>query len=127
MKHLSIAAAIALLPAGALAQRVEPAAPPSVDPRVATLRDAALKDDVAWDIVEGLTTEVGARPAGSDAEARARAWGVAKLKALGFEIVNDDISGAVQKDRKMLTGDSPLAGNALGLLAAKELLDTAKG
>ncbi|WP_299904487.1 glyoxalase III HchA [uncultured Paracoccus sp.] len=50
-----------------------------------------------------------------------------KLKALGFEIVNDDISGAVQKDRKMLTGDSPLAGNALGLLAAKELLDAAKG
>ena len=87
MKHLSIAAAIALLPAGALAQRVEPAAPPSVDPRVATLRDAALKDDVAWDIVEGLTTEVGARPAGSDAEARARAWGVAKLKALGFRNV----------------------------------------
>lgn len=45
-----------------------------------------------------------------------------KLKALGFEIVNDGISGAVYQDRKLLTGDSPLAGNALGKLAANALL-----
>lgn len=45
-----------------------------------------------------------------------------ELTKLGFEILNKDISGAVHKDRKMLTGDSPLAGNALGLLAAGELL-----
>jgi len=42
---------------------------------------------VAWDIVEGLTTEVGPRLAGSEAEARARAWAEAKLKALGFSNV----------------------------------------
>ena len=48
-----------------------------------------------------------------------------KLKALGFEIVNKDISGATHQDRKMLTGDSPLAGNALGKLAAGALLKTA--
>ena len=48
------------------------------------LRDAALKDEVAWDIVEGLTTEVGPRPAGTDSEARARDWAVSKLKSLGF-------------------------------------------
>jgi len=46
-----------------------------------------------------------------------------KLKALGFEIVNDDISGAVHRDRKLLTGDSPLAANALGKLAAEALLE----
>ena len=46
-----------------------------------------------------------------------------KLKALGFDIVNDDISGAVHRDRKLLTGDSPLAGNALGQLAASALLE----
>ncbi|HGS4746584.1 TPA: glyoxalase III HchA [Vibrio parahaemolyticus] len=46
-----------------------------------------------------------------------------KLKALGFDIVNTDISGATHQDRKMLTGDSPLAGNNLGKLAAKALLD----
>ncbi|MCJ2186162.1 M28 family peptidase [Novosphingobium beihaiensis] len=42
---------------------------------------------VAWDIVEGLTTEIGPRIAGSDAEARARAWAESKLKALGFSNV----------------------------------------
>ncbi|MBS0220185.1 MAG: protein deglycase HchA [Proteobacteria bacterium] len=51
-----------------------------------------------------------------------------KLKALGFEILNDGISGAVHRDRKLLTGDSPLAGNALGKLAAEALLkETAAG
>lgn len=45
-----------------------------------------------------------------------------KLKALGFEILNDGVSGAVHQDRKLLTGDSPLAGNALGKLAAEALL-----
>jgi hypothetical protein len=42
------------------------------------------KDDVAWNIVAGLTTDVGPRLAGSEAEARARAWASEKLKALGF-------------------------------------------
>lgn len=45
-----------------------------------------------------------------------------KLKALGFEIINDNISGAVHRDRNLITGDSPLAGNALGKLAAETLL-----
>lgn len=82
----------AALPAAA--QTTTPAAPPeryaalpgtvAVDPRVAALRDAALKDELAYDLVEGLTTEVGARPAGTEAEARARAWAVARLTQLGF-------------------------------------------
>jgi len=42
---------------------------------------------IAWDIVEGLTTEIGPRPAGSSAEDRARDWGEARLKALGFHDV----------------------------------------
>ncbi|WP_439626147.1 glyoxalase III HchA [Shinella sp.] len=51
-----------------------------------------------------------------------------KLKALGIEIVNEGISGATHQDRRMLTGDSPLAGNALGKLAAEALLkETAAG
>ncbi|MBD8547779.1 M28 family peptidase [Sphingomonas sp. CFBP 8760] len=66
------------------------AAPPAVavDPRVAALRDKALGDDVAYAITEGLTTEIGQRgTGGSAAQARAREWGVAKLKALGFRNV----------------------------------------
>ncbi len=47
-----------------------------------------------------------------------------KLKAIGFEIINTDMSGATHRDRKMLTGDSPLASNALGKLAASALLET---
>lgn len=53
----------------------------------AALRDAALTDSLAWEITEGLTTEIGARQAGTDAEARARDWAVTKLKALGFSNV----------------------------------------
>jgi carboxypeptidase Q len=45
------------------------------------------KTDIAYDIVEGLTTEVGPRLAGTEAEARARDWSVKKLKALGFSNV----------------------------------------
>lgn len=41
-------------------------------------------EGVAWDIVEGLTTEIGPRMAGTEAEARARDWAKAKLEALGF-------------------------------------------
>jgi hypothetical protein len=55
--------------------------------QVNRLRDAALEDDVAWQIVEDLTTEVGPRLAGTEAEARARDWAVARLKALGFKNV----------------------------------------
>lgn len=54
---------------------------------VARLREAALKSDLAFEIVEDLTTQVGARLAGSEAEARARAWGSAKMNALGFRNV----------------------------------------
>ena len=48
------------------------------------LRDQALQANASYDIVESLTTEVGPRLAGTDAEARARAWSAAKLAELGF-------------------------------------------
>ena len=83
---LAATAAIALLASPAFAQRAAPAAVP-VDPAVAKLRDAALKDDVAWKIVEDMTTEIGPRLAATEAEARAREWSVARLKTLGFKNV----------------------------------------
>lgn len=80
MRNLLLAAAAALaLPVPALAQ---------MDP--AALRDAALKDEVAWDITEGITTEIGPRLAGTEAEARARAWAVRKLTSLGFQNVRNE-------------------------------------
>ncbi len=51
------------------------------------LIDKGLHDDTAWTLLESLTTEIGPRMAGSDAEARARDWGVQKLKRLGFKNV----------------------------------------
>ncbi|MGX7925627.1 M20/M25/M40 family metallo-hydrolase [Tsuneonella sp. HG094] len=58
------------------------AAPP---PSLAGIADEALeKDTLAWDFVEGITTEVGPRQAGTEAEARGRAWAVDWLKANGF-------------------------------------------
>lgn len=51
------------------------------------LREAALKDNIAWDIVEGLTTEIGPRLAGTEAEARARRWAVERLRGMGFSNV----------------------------------------
>src|SRR4051812_19275944 len=45
---------------------------------------AAPSPGLGYDIVEGLTTEVGQRLAGTEAEARARNWAVVRLKSLGF-------------------------------------------
>ncbi|ASK87537.1 M28 family peptidase [Sphingorhabdus sp. SMR4y] len=54
------------------------------------LQAKALQDEIAYDIVEGLTTEVGPRQAGTEQEARARDWSVARLKALGFQNVRSE-------------------------------------
>ena len=51
------------------------------------LREAALKGSGAYDILESLTTEIGARPAGSPALLRAADWGAARMKALGYDTV----------------------------------------
>jgi carboxypeptidase Q len=64
-------------------------APVAADRRVAALRDDALANDqYAWDIVEGLTTEVGQRLAATEAEARARDWAVKRLTTMGFANVH---------------------------------------
>lgn len=44
------------------------------------------------------------------------------LQNLGVEILNSGITGQCHQDRKLLTGDSPLASNNLGVLAADALL-----
>lgn len=53
----------------------------------ARLRDNASAGSNAWDIVESLTTEVGPRMGGSEADPRAVAWAVAKFQSLGFDRV----------------------------------------
>lgn len=52
------------------------------------LRDRALSDPTAWNVLEGLTTDVGARPIGTPANKAARDWLIDRLKALGFTNVH---------------------------------------
>lgn len=83
MLRLSLVPYLLLGPA--LAAAAEPS--PTVLDQAAKLRDAALADDTAYRYLERLTTEVGPRLAGTEAEARARTWSVRALKQLGFRNV----------------------------------------
>ena len=78
---LALAAA---LPAAVAAQTTIPA--PALD-AAAQLREQALADDTAWKVTESLTTEVGPRVAGSEADARAVEWAKAKFRELGYDKV----------------------------------------
>lgn len=53
----------------------------------AQLREQALQDRTSWQVVESLTTEIGPRLAGSEADARAVRWAEATFKALGYDKV----------------------------------------
>ena len=59
--------------------------PDDVSATVEQLIDQGLNDEIGYTFVKDLTTEVGPRLAGSDAEARARDWSVQELQALGFD------------------------------------------
>ena len=90
MKRALIAALLITAAPAAAQQSVASLPPPVIaDPQIAALRDDAVANDhYAWDIVEGLTTEVGQRLAATDAEARARDWAVKRLTAMGFANVH---------------------------------------
>jgi hypothetical protein len=89
MTRTLIALAALSLAAPTLAKT--PAATPSPAPSLDQVADEALTGDKdAWDFVEGITTEVGQRQAGTEAEARGRAWAVEWLKAKGFRNVADE-------------------------------------
>ncbi len=53
----------------------------------AQLRQVALASDLGYRITESLTTEIGPRLAGSEADARAVAWAKAKFEQLGYDKV----------------------------------------
>jgi carboxypeptidase Q len=73
-----------------------PAAGPDAGPDAgatafaATLRDTAARGTSGYTLLESLSTEVGQRLAGTEAEARGRDWAVAKMQALGFANVRVD-------------------------------------
>ena len=51
------------------------------------MREAGLASNLAWEVVEGLTTEVGSRLAGTEADHRAVEWAKQKLESLSFDKV----------------------------------------
>lgn len=92
MRRTILACALSLLVALPLqAQQPMQAAatriPDAAMRQAATLRDTALQDSTGWQVLESLTTEVGARLAGSEADARAVAWAQAKFRQLGYDKV----------------------------------------
>jgi Zn-dependent M28 family amino/carboxypeptidase len=84
---LALSISTSLISASSSAAERETRIPESALATAATLREQALADGTGWNTVESLTTEVGPRLAGSEADARAVAWAQAKFKALGFDKV----------------------------------------
>ena len=54
---------------------------------VAELQARALEDDLAWELLSSLTTNVGPRMAGSPGDALAVAWAQERMRSLGFDRV----------------------------------------
>ncbi|NQZ28687.1 MAG: M20/M25/M40 family metallo-hydrolase [Colwellia sp.] len=55
--------------------------------QVEQIKQQALQSDLAWNLVESLTTEVGPRMPGTPGDKAAVAWAVAKFKTMGFDKV----------------------------------------
>ena len=108
------------------------------------LRDKALKDDVAWDFTEGLSTEFPMRMPGSDGDLESREWVIARFKQLGFDKVWSEpvsypvwvrrgesaeiVSPFAQKLVVTALGNSPAtpAGGLVGEIVAFPTLDALK-
>lgn len=80
---LLLSACLLALPASASETRI----PAEALAAAGELRERALADTTGYALVESLTTEVGPRLAGSDADARAVEWAKAKFAELGYDRV----------------------------------------
>ncbi|AVP96967.1 aminopeptidase [Ahniella affigens] len=92
---------------------------PELKAQAASLQAALATDDTAYHLVESLTTEVGARVAGSEADARAVAWAEKHFKQLGFDKVTlEPVRFPVWRRgdiRISVLGDSPQSLHAIAL------------
>jgi hypothetical protein len=78
-----LSACLLALPAGAAETRIDASSIAVAD----ALRERALADGTGYALVESLTTEVGPRLPGSEADARAVEWAKAKFAELGYDRV----------------------------------------
>lgn len=82
---------IAILPLLSLAMAVPAMAQAQSAQAIGKAADQALiHDELAWDFVEGITTEIGPRQAGTPDEARGRVWAVEWLRRNGFADVREE-------------------------------------
>ena len=79
----ALAAALLVLACAAPARAADTFSPGTLA-RARAARDAGMRDDVGYDALRALCTEVGPRLAGSAGDGRAIAWGLETLKRLGF-------------------------------------------
>ena len=77
MRNLIISSLFLFLPLSVLANT-------NLQKDVDRLFELSQKSNLGYEIVESLTTQVGARPGGSEAEKRARDWAVKQFKKLGL-------------------------------------------
>lgn len=70
-----------------LAVQAQTRIPDAAIAKAASLREHATASDLAYKITESLTTEVGPRLAGGEADARAVQWAQDKFKQLGYDKV----------------------------------------
>ena len=83
MLRILLLSAALILPAAAQEGRLPEAVTRTADQLMRT----GLEDGTGYAVIEDLTTEVGARLAGSPSEARARQWAKARLEEMGFSNV----------------------------------------
>jgi carboxypeptidase Q len=77
--------------------------PPEIVTKAIALRERALQDNLSVDIVESVTTEVGARRMGTAGDQRVIAWAQVKFKELGFDRVWTE---PVELDRGWIRGEA---------------------
>jgi hypothetical protein len=94
-RKFSIAASLAAATLSVQAQTI----PESVAAQASALRDQAMQDTIAYELVESLTMEVGPRPAGSAADKAAVKWAEQMLLGLGFENVRTEAVTVPHWDR----------------------------
>ena len=87
MRRAALFLVLASFAASGIAAQATTRIPAAALAKASQLRQQALADDTGWKVTESLTTEVGPRLAGSEADARAVAWAKAKFRQLGYDKV----------------------------------------
>ncbi|MEJ2531836.1 MAG: M20/M25/M40 family metallo-hydrolase [Halioglobus sp.] len=120
MRFATLLAASLLSATGLCAADESPLITPAMLATAGALVQRAREDNAAYAIVESLTTEVGPRLAGTEAEARARRWAVSMLTGLGFPRVRVEPFAVplwlrgVERARIVAPFPQPLTVTALG-------------